>query len=51
MWLSGAHLVLSSDYDADSFSPFVGMQNALNRGDQGLQTVLEGEEVWRAQGY
>jgi predicted amidohydrolase YtcJ len=39
LWESGAHLVLSSDYDVGSLSPFVGMQNALNRGEQSLPGV------------
>jgi len=39
IWDSGAHVVLSSDYDVGSLSPFVGMQNALNRGPQSLPTV------------
>ncbi len=107
LWASGAHVVLSSDYDVGALSPFVGMRNALCRGAQSLpdvaaairaytlepaylmrletvtgslvagksadyivldrnpfqipkqrigetrvlQTVLEGQEVWRAPGY
>ncbi|MDP7062069.1 MAG: amidohydrolase [Planctomycetota bacterium] len=39
LWESDAHLVLSSDYDVGSFSPFVGMENALNRGPQSLPNV------------
>jgi len=34
-----AHVVLSSDYDVGSLSPFVGMQNALNRGAQSLPSL------------
>ncbi|MFK5955943.1 MAG: amidohydrolase [Planctomycetota bacterium] len=36
---SGAHVVLSSDFDVGSLSPFLGMQNALNRGPQSLPNV------------
>ncbi|MCP4094340.1 MAG: amidohydrolase [Planctomycetes bacterium] len=39
LWETDAHLVLSSDYDVGSFSPFVGMENALNRGPQSLPNV------------
>ncbi|MEM7352545.1 MAG: amidohydrolase [Acidobacteriota bacterium] len=33
---AGARIVLSSDYDVGEISPFVGMRNALTRGDQSL---------------
>lgn len=33
---AGARVVLSSDYDVGSISPFAGMQRALTRGDQSL---------------
>ena len=36
---TGAHLVLSSDFDVGSMSPFVGMEHALTRGDQSLPDV------------
>ena len=39
LWETGAHLVLSSDYDVGSLSPFVGMEHALNRGPQSLPTL------------
>jgi hypothetical protein len=39
IWQTDAHLVLSSDYDVGSFSPFVGMQHALTRGAQSLPNV------------
>lgn len=39
IWDTGAHVVLSSDYDVGSLSPFVGMQNALHRGPQSLPNV------------
>jgi len=39
IWDTGAHVVLSSDYDVGSLSPFVGMQNALHRGPQSLPSV------------
>jgi len=41
---TGATLTLSSDWDVSSLSPFVGMQNALTRGDQSLpdlESVIE----------
>jgi len=33
---TGAKVTLSSDWDVSSLSPFVGMQNALTRGEQSL---------------
>ena len=36
---SGARVVLSSDWDVGSLSPFVGMERALTRGDQSLPSV------------
>ena len=41
---TGAVVTLSSDWDVSSLSPFVGMQNALNRGEQSLpdlESVIE----------
>ena len=41
---TGAIVTLSSDWDVSSLSPFVGMQNALTRGEQSLPdlaTVIE----------
>ncbi|MGR6872983.1 amidohydrolase [Pseudomonas sp. HK3] len=36
---TGANVTLSSDWDVSSLSPFVGMQNALNRGEQSLPNL------------
>ncbi len=36
---TGATVTLSSDWDVSSLSPFVGMQNALTRGDQSLPNL------------
>ncbi len=36
---SGARVVMSSDYDVGSLSPFVGMQRSLTRGDQSLPNI------------
>lgn len=43
VWETGATVTLSSDWDVSSLSPFVGMQNALQRAEQSLpdlQSVL-----------
>jgi len=45
---SGARVVLSSDYDVGSLSPFVGMARSLDRSDQSLpdvQTALQAYTV------
>lgn len=39
LYESGARVVLSSDFDVGSLSPFRGMENALTRGDQSLPSV------------
>ncbi len=39
LYESGAHVVLSSDYDTASMSPFVSISSAIDRGDQSLPTV------------
>ena len=36
---TGANVTLSSDWDVSSLSPFVGMQNALNRGEKSLPNL------------
>ena len=36
---TGALVTLSSDWDVSSLSPFVGMQNALQRGEQSLPNI------------
>ncbi len=36
---TGATITLSSDWDVSSLSPFVGMQNALTRGEQSLPSL------------
>ncbi len=36
LYNTGANITLSSDWDVSSLSPFVGMQNALSRGEQSL---------------
>ena len=36
---TGAHVVLSSDYDVGSISPFLGMHHALTRGAESLPTL------------
>ncbi len=36
---SGASVVLSSDFDVGSLSPFIGIEHALTRGDQSLPDV------------
>ncbi|WP_283787144.1 amidohydrolase [Bermanella sp. WJH001] len=36
LYNTGANVTLSSDWDVSSLSPFVGMQNALSRGEQSL---------------
>ncbi len=36
---TGARVVLSSDYDVGSISPFLGMHHALTRGDESLPTL------------
>lgn len=36
---TGAHVVLSSDYDVGDLSPFKGMERAVNRGPQSLPSV------------
>ena len=38
---TGATVTLSSDWDVSSLSPFVGMQNALSRGEQSLPSLAE----------
>lgn len=38
---TSATITLSSDWDVSSLSPFVGMQNALTRGDQSLPNLAE----------
>ena len=39
LYETGAHVVLSSDYDVGDMSPFKGMARAVNRGDQSLPSV------------
>ncbi len=39
LWESGANVVLSSDYDVGSLSPFDAMARAIDRGDQSLPDV------------
>ncbi|MGB0953354.1 MAG: amidohydrolase [Planctomycetota bacterium] len=46
LWASDAHLTLSSDYDVGSLSPFVGIQNALNRGPQSLPSVTSAVKAY-----
>jgi len=39
LYESGAHVVLSSDYDTAGMSPFLGVAAAIDRGDQSLPDV------------
>jgi len=47
---TGAVVTLSSDWDVSSLSPFVGMQNALNRGEQSLPDLASVIEAYTING-
>lgn len=47
---TGANITLSSDWDVSSLSPFVGMQNALNRGEQSLPNLKSVIEAYTING-
>lgn len=50
LYNSGATITLSSDWDVSSLSPFVGMQNALTRGDQSLPDLAAVIEAYTLNG-
>ena len=43
---AGVNLTLSSDFDVSTMNPFVGMKNALTRGDQSLPSIKEVIEAY-----
>ena len=43
---TGARITLSSDWDVSSLSPFVGMQNAITRGEQSLPDLNAAIEAY-----
>ena len=47
---TGANVTLSSDWDVSSLSPFVGMQNALSRGEQSLPDLKAVIEAYTING-
>jgi len=47
---TGATVTLSSDWDVSSLSPFVGMQNALTRGEQSLPDLASVIEAYTING-
>jgi predicted amidohydrolase YtcJ len=47
---TGANITLSSDWDVSSLSPFVGMQNALSRGEQSLPNLKSVVEAYTING-
>ena len=47
---TGATVTLSSDWDVSSLSPFVGMQNALTRGEQSLPDLAAVIEAYTING-
>lgn len=47
---TGANVTLSSDWDVSSLSPFVGMQNALNRGEQSLPNLKAAIQAYTING-
>ena len=47
---TGANVTLSSDWDVSSLSPFVGMQNALSRGEQSLPNLKAVIEAYTING-
>ena len=47
---TGATVTLSSDWDVSSLSPFVGMQNALTRGEQSLPNLKAAIEAYTING-
>ncbi|MGX5174883.1 amidohydrolase [Aliikangiella sp. IMCC44653] len=50
LYESGANITLSSDWDVSSLSPFIGMQNALNRGVQSLPDLATAIKAYTING-